>query len=272
MLRFDPDDPGNRRISPLCQPREWPRPWPERRSSTAPRRAAGGWSSSRPTGGSSRSTRCSTASTTTSPAISWSTAGTDSVSPIRAIRSIPFGPAIFPLSRPLLGAAPGAQRPPRLGRPRASPTTPFHPARCCCRRTRRRSTWRTANRAGSAARAARLSRRVTTAARSPRVLHTFGADHRGASPRHRRDVPRCGGQHRRLRRLAAQRTRAADLCVLAARRGDREPSVPRRQPQRAVSAAAILIRFTSRPAAASSIARRPPDVREDANAQRRGVS
>ena len=29
--------------------------------------------------------------------------------------TIPFGPAIFPLSRPCLGAPPGAQRPPRMG-------------------------------------------------------------------------------------------------------------------------------------------------------------
>jgi hypothetical protein len=49
--------------------------------------------------------------------------------------------------------------------------------------------------------------------------------------RHRGHVPRCGRQHRRLRRLGPQRARAADLPVLAARRGDREPSVPRRLPQ-----------------------------------------
>ena len=115
--RADPSlrsgDPGDRRIPPLRQSREWPGPWPRRRAS---RRQEGGRRlvEFTPDGRWSRSMRCSTASTTTSPVISWSTAG-----PSLVRRSAPcddpFRPRDLSLSRPRLGAPPGAQRPPRMG-------------------------------------------------------------------------------------------------------------------------------------------------------------
>ena len=203
--------------------------------------------------------RCSTASTTTSRATSWSTAAhriwfTD---PRHAV--IPFGPAIFPFldhcsvlrlernDRRAWVATRDHLR--HRFAPRGAAVARREDALCRGRRTA----------AGAAARAARLSASAPTArVDHPAVLHTFGADHRGAASRDRGHVPRCGGQHRRVRRMASQRPGAADLCVLAAGRGDREPSVSRRLPTiAAVSAAPILIRSTSPPAAGSSIAPRP---------------
>jgi Gluconolactonase len=140
----------------------------------------------------SRSMRRSTASTTTSPAISWSTAATDSGSPIRAMRRSRSAPRSFLISTTPRCSAWSATTAAH-GWPRASPTTPLHPARCCCRRTRRRSMSRTGNRVRTSGGSYAPIPSVLTAAWSPR-----GAAHvrRGPSrrpPRDRRHVPRCGG-------------------------------------------------------------------------------
>ena len=138
-------DPGHRRVPPLCQSREWPGPSPRRR---ALRRPGGGRRlvEFTPDGrlvavdalldGKYHNQPCDLV--------------VDSRAPHLVRRSAPCDDPVRPrdlsLSRPRLGAAAGAQRPPRMGGDARHLRYRFSPARCCCRRTRRRSMSPTANR------------------------------------------------------------------------------------------------------------------------------
>ena len=199
-MRLRSGQPGGRASSPLHQPRERARARARRRAlRRAGRRAAARRVHARRPA-SSRSMRCSTASITTSRATStvdrqhriWF------ADPRHAV--IPFGPAIFPL----LDHA-SVLRLERNER-RAWVRDAHHlrhrcrRARCCCRRTRRRSMSPTASRARAQRRELRAYPIRADGSRRPsrRAAHLRRRPSRPAS-RHRGHVPRCRRQHRRLR-------------------------------------------------------------------------
>ena len=121
-----PDDPGNREFRRYANRVNGLAHGPERRALRRPgRRPAAGRVHARRTAR-RRSMRRSTASTTTSPAISWSTAATDSGSPTRAIRRSRSAPRSFLISTTPRCCAWSATTAAH-GWLRASPTTPFSP-------------------------------------------------------------------------------------------------------------------------------------------------
>ena len=155
-------------------------------------------------------------------------ASTASGSPIRAIRSSRSARRSFP-ARPASVLRLRAQRSPRLGARRASPTTPYRRARCCCRRTRRRCMSPTASPApGSGGNCAPIRSAPTEASAASRVLHMFGADHRGP---HRGIEGMCLDADGNIVACAGwQRSGPGPLIYVFSptRRGDRNPSVPGR--------------------------------------------
>ena len=178
LLRLDHDSQAVR-VSPLRQPRERPRPSARRRALRRPgRRPAAGRVHARRT---ARRGRCAARRQVSQPA---ERSRGRQAAPHLFHRSAPSGDPVRPgdlsVSRSLLGAPPRAQRPPRLGRDPRHLRHRFTRARCCCRRTRRRSTSPTASRArASGGSCAPIPIRADGTLDHPIVLHTFGADHRG---------------------------------------------------------------------------------------------
>ena len=215
------------RVSPLRQPGEWPRLRAERRAlRRAGRRAAAGRVHRRRA---HRGGRCAARRQVSQPA---ERSGGGPARPYLFHRSAPsrhsVRPADFSVPRSLFGAPPRTQRSPRLGCDAGSPTTPSVRARCCSRRTKRRSTSPTANPAtdsgGSCAPIRSAPTERSTTRSSCRRSAPTTAAHIAASKA-------CAWTPTATWwRLAARsaRTGAAGDRVCAGRRGDRKSSVPGR--------------------------------------------